>query len=71
MKKPFIRVTKWLGDIPMEAGCTACAEVKFQVRPTSHRPSREEYQKALQREFDHHFKTVHQPQEAGKNAAGS
>jgi hypothetical protein len=64
MKKPFIRVTKWLGDIPVEAGCTACADVKFQVSPTSHRPNREEYQKALQREFDHHFKTVHQEQDA-------
>jgi hypothetical protein len=58
MKKPFLRVTK-LGDIPVEAECTACAEVKFQVRSASHRPSREEYQKALQREFDHHVKTVH------------
>ena len=59
MKKPFLRVTKWLGDIPVEAECTACAEVKFQVTPASHRPSREEYQKALQRQFDHHVKTVH------------
>ena len=59
MKKPFLRVTKWLGTIPVEAECTACTEVKFQVRSASHRPSQEEYQKALQREFDHHVKTVH------------
>ena len=59
MKKPFIRVTKWLGDIPVEAGCTACPEAKFQVRSAGHRPSRKEYQKALQREFDLHVKTVH------------
>lgn len=59
MKKPFLRVTKWLGDIPVEAECTACVEVKFQVKSASHRPSREEYQKVLQREFDHHVKTVH------------
>jgi hypothetical protein len=65
MKKPFLRVTKWLGDIPVEAVCTSCTEVKFQVRPTSHRPSREEYQKALQREFDHHLKTIHQRDAAG------
>ncbi len=59
MKKPFLRVTKWLGTIPVEAECTACAEAKFQVRSASHRPSQEEYQQALQREFDHHVKTVH------------
>ena len=59
MKKPFLRVTRWLGDIPVEAECTACAEAKFRVNSASHRPSREEYQKALQREFDHHVKTVH------------
>ena len=59
MKKPFLRVTKWLGDIPVEAECTACTEVKFQASSASHRPSREEYQRALQREFEHHVKTVH------------
>jgi len=60
MKKPFIRVTKWLGDIPVEAECTACpAAEKFRVTSTSHRPNREEYQKALQRAFDQHFKIVH------------
>jgi hypothetical protein len=59
MKKPFLRVSKWLGDIPVKAECTACADVKFEVEPASHRPSREEYQIALQRQFDHHVKTVH------------
>ena len=65
MKKPFIRVTKWLGDIPVEAECTSCADVKFQARSTSHRPSREEYRKVLQREFDHHCRTVHSGEDAG------
>jgi hypothetical protein len=69
MKKPFIRVTKWLGDIPVEAGCAVCPDVKFQVRSASHRPSREEYQKALQREFDYHVKTVHL--KAASEIAGS
>ncbi|MGA9813547.1 MAG: hypothetical protein WBQ64_12255 [Terriglobales bacterium] len=71
MKKPFLRVTKWLGDIPVEAECMACADTKFRVNSTSHRPSREEYQKTLQREFDHHVKTVHMPEDAGKGAPGS
>jgi hypothetical protein len=60
MKKPFLRVTKWLGNIPVEAECTACpAAGKFRPAPASHRPNREEYAKQLQRAFDNHFKSVH------------
>jgi hypothetical protein len=60
MKNPFLRVTKWLGDIPVEAECTACpAAVKFRATSTSHRPNREEYQKQLEQAFDHHLKTAH------------
>ncbi|PYX49421.1 MAG: hypothetical protein DMG79_08685 [Acidobacteria bacterium] len=60
MKKPFLRVTKWLGDIPVEAECTACpAEGKFSVASMSHRPTREEYAKQLQSAFDRHCKAVH------------
>ncbi len=62
MKKPFLRVTKWLKDIPVEGACTSCADSQFKVASTSHRPNREEYQKLLQREFDHHVKAVHEPQ---------
>ncbi len=59
MKRPFLRVTKWLGNIPVEAECIACTDVKFQVRSSSHRPNLAEYQKALQSQFDHHVKVVH------------
>ncbi len=60
MKKPFLHVTKWLGDIPVEAECTACAAAeKFRVISASHRPNREEYSRQLQHAFDHHFKTAH------------
>ncbi|MGZ4816105.1 MAG: hypothetical protein ACXVZV_11890 [Terriglobales bacterium] len=60
MKKPFLRVTKWLGDIPVEAGCIACGpEPLFRVVPTCHRSNREEYANQLQRAFDQHCKTVH------------
>ena len=59
MKQPFIRVTKWLTDIPVEATCTFCRDVVFQVQPTSHRPVREEYQKSLQRQFDEHCRLTH------------
>ncbi|HEY6764044.1 MAG TPA: hypothetical protein VI386_04680 [Candidatus Sulfotelmatobacter sp.] len=40
MKKPFILVTKWLGDIPIEARCTACSGVEFRAQSASHRPQR-------------------------------
>jgi hypothetical protein len=62
MKKPFLRVTKWLGDIPVEAECTSCrGEAKFRVASASHRPAREEYSTQLQRAFDQHLRTVHAP----------
>jgi hypothetical protein len=59
MKKPTIRVTKWLGDIPVEAGCSACTGVVFRANGSSHRPNREEYQKSIQAQFDEHCKAVH------------
>jgi len=59
MKKPTIRVTKWLGDIPVDATCTACPSVVFKAKGSSHRPNREEYQKSLQEQFDGHCKVVH------------
>jgi hypothetical protein len=61
MKKPTLRVTKWLKDIPVEAGCTFCPSVLFRAETTSHRPNREEYQKSLQAQFDEHLKMAHAP----------
>jgi hypothetical protein len=59
MKKATIRVTKWLGDIPVKASCSACPGVVFRAKGSSHRPNREEYQKSIQAQFDEHRKTVH------------
>lgn len=59
MKRPFLRVSRWLGDIPVEGECTACAGVRFNVRAISHRPNREEYQKSLQSAFRAHLKNAH------------
>jgi hypothetical protein len=67
MKKPSLRVTKWLGDIPVEAECTACpSEGKFRVTSAGHRPNREEYSKQLQRAFDQHFKATHMRHDASQ-----
>jgi hypothetical protein len=59
MKKPTVRVTKWLSDIPVEATCSACPGVSFRAQCSSHRPKREEYQKSPQTQFDAHFKAEH------------
>jgi hypothetical protein len=48
MKKPTIRATKWLGDIPVEAGCSVCPGVVFRAKGSGHRPNREEFEKSIQ-----------------------
>lgn len=60
MKKPAIRVTKWLTDIPVEATCNRCPDVLFKVKGSSHRPNRDEYQKSLQSQFEEHVRLLHQ-----------
>lgn len=64
-KQPIVRATKWLGDIPVEATCSACPGVIFRAKGSSHRPNREEFQKSLQAQFEEHSKLAHPP-EAGK-----
>jgi len=59
LKKPFIRVTKWLAEIPVEATCTACPGVAFRAVATGHRPNREEHTKSLQGQFDEHCRLAH------------
>jgi hypothetical protein len=61
MKNPTLRVTKWLGDIPVEAHCTHCPAVSFKARGASHRRNREEYQTSLESQFDVHLKAAHSP----------
>jgi hypothetical protein len=59
MKKPTLRVTKWLSDIPVEAHCSDCPAVSFKAQGTGHRPNREQYKRSLQSQFDVHCKEVH------------
>jgi hypothetical protein len=59
MKKPTLRVTKWLGDIPVEARCTLCPDSRFTVASTHDRPQKAEYSEQLQRAFDHHVAECH------------
>lgn len=64
MKRPIIRVTKWLGDIPVEGHCSVCPTVSFRAQGSGHRPNREEYQKSLQGQFDEHCRIVHRQVQA-------
>ncbi len=59
MKKPTIRVMKWLSDIPVEAVCSVCPAVVFRAKSAGHRPDREEYQRSLQEQFDAHCHSAH------------
>jgi hypothetical protein len=59
MKKPTLRVTKWLSDIPVEANCSVCSSAAFRAKGSSHRPNREEYQRSLQAQFEADLRTVH------------
>ena len=59
MNKPSLRITKWMGNIPVEGGCTSCADVNLKVAATTHRPVLEEYQTALEAAFELHFKQAH------------
>src|ERR1700693_1713720 len=68
MKKPTLHVVQWLGDIPVEAECTACrGEARFRAASASHRPNREEFSSQLQRAFDRHCKTVQGAEESSRS----
>jgi hypothetical protein len=59
VKKPALRVTKWLGDIPIEGCCTLCPETLFLAASTHHRPQKAEYTARLQQAFDRHVADSH------------
>lgn len=70
MKKPAIRVTKWLSEIPIEATCTLCPGVSFRAQSSGHRPNREEYQRSLQVQFDAHCRAEHAQRELSRKWSG-
>ena len=59
MKKPTLRVTKWLRDIPIEGCCSLCPETLFHAASLHHRPQKAEYIERLQGEFDRHVADFH------------
>ena len=63
MKKPVLRVSKWLGDIPVKAYCAVCPDATFRAKSSSHRPNGEEYRASLQAQFESHCREVHSASE--------
>jgi hypothetical protein len=59
MKMPSLRISKWLGDIPVEGYCSSCSDIQFKAQSTSHRPTRAQFQRSIQGAFDAHLKSVH------------
>ena len=69
MKKPALRVTKWLGDIPIEARCSLCPETLFHAASAHHRPQKAEYIERLQRACDSHVADCHREEVAVPGAS--
>jgi hypothetical protein len=59
MKKPALRVTKWLKDIPIEGCCLLCTEVLFHATSPHHRRQKTEYIGRLRQAFDRYVAEVH------------
>ena len=59
MKKPTIRVTKWLVDIPVGSRSQRVSWRRLQGKGSSRRPNREDYQKSPHEQFDAHCKAMH------------
>jgi hypothetical protein len=59
MQKPTLRVTKCLGDIPVEGRCSLCPDTLFHAISPHHRPQKAEYIERLQRAFDRHVADLH------------
>ena len=72
-KEPTLRITKWLpivdragAEIPLEAECSACADVRFEVSfslrhhlvQPFHEPDREHFLQSLQGAFERHKQAV-------------
>lgn len=62
--EPRLRITRWLGNVPVEAECSACANATFRISEWNsgepfHQPDRQHYQDILQLRFDLHLVNVH------------
>ena len=68
MKKPALRVTKWLGDTPIEGRCSL-PETLFHAASSHQRLQKAEYIERLQRAFDSHIADCHREDVAAPGAS--
>jgi hypothetical protein len=65
---PSLRVTKWLGDIPVEGVCTSCPDAEFRPSWKNRRPNKSQNEEKMKQAFGRHFREVHTREDAGQGA---
>jgi hypothetical protein len=68
MNKPSLKVTKWLGNIPVEGVCACCADAQFRPSWNHRRPDKTACEEKMKREFDRHFREVHTREDGSQSA---
>ena len=66
---PLLKVTKWLGDIPIEGVCTSCPDAQFRPNWNNHRPNKAQNEEKMKQAFGRHFREVHTNEYAGETPA--
>ncbi|PYV73666.1 MAG: hypothetical protein DMG97_10795 [Acidobacteria bacterium] len=67
MKKPELRVTKFVGGKTVQGTCSACPTVIFDTGSLLR--DNEDHQRELERLFAEHFRQVHLREDASQSAA--
>jgi len=67
---PSLKVTKWLGDIPIEGACTSCPDARFRPSWAYHTPQKDVNERKMKLAFDRHFEEVHVSGDASSEATG-
>jgi hypothetical protein len=66
MKKPELKVTKWMDDKPVAGTCTSCPDIGFTTGPAISDAASHHHE--LDRLFADHFKRVHLHEDASQAA---
>ena len=56
---PSLKVTKWMGNIPIEGVCTACPDAQFRPSWAHHKPQKAVNEEKMRQAFDRHCRDVH------------
>jgi hypothetical protein len=61
VQKPILKLTKWLGDIPIQGECSVCLSLETFATVPAARPDRTDCMEQLERAFARHVAEFHQP----------